>query len=55
MQINPDFNSSAFTIRSYRANEIDVFKPIKIEELQCMEDKIIEEKIKDIGEFLAYI
>jgi len=39
MQINPDFNSSAFTIRSYRAHEIDVFKPIKIEELQALEEK----------------
>lgn len=27
MQINPDFNTSAYTIRAYRAHEIDVYLP----------------------------
>jgi len=29
MQINPDFNTGVYTIRSYRHQEVDVFSPIK--------------------------
>ncbi len=39
MQINPDFNTGVYTIRSYRPHEIDIFSPINISEIQSLEEK----------------
>ena len=31
MQINPDFNTSAYTIRAYRTHEVDIYVPELVE------------------------
>jgi len=38
MQINPDFNTGVYTIRSYRPQEVDVFFPINVAEKQSLEE-----------------
>jgi len=47
MQINPDFNSSAYTIRSYKPGEVEVFKPIPIDVMR-KRDNMDGEKFDNI-------